>query len=79
MAQWSKALPLIARCLSPLSGSDSDPGRKACEKVDSDYSLSLAAVWIWIPAESSEKGASDLGLGGGFRHVLRFPTPLATV
>ena len=31
-----------------------------------------------IPALVGEKVACDLGLGGGFRQVLRFPPPLTT-
>ena len=31
-----------------------------------------------IPAWACEKDASDLGLGGGFRRVLRFPPLLTT-
>ena len=31
-----------------------------------------------LPAGACEKVASDLGLGGGFRRVLRFPPPVTT-
>ena len=55
MAVWSKALPLTASGLSPLSGFESWPGHVRCKKV-----------------------ASDLGLGGGFRRVLRFLLPVTT-
>ena len=39
--------------------------------------LSLTSVWVRIPAWACAKVGSDLGLGGGFRRVLRFP-PLPT-
>ena len=38
---------------------------------------SLLTAWVRIRARACEKVASDLGLGGGFRRVLRFP-PLLT-
>ena len=53
MAERSKAPPLTARCLSPLSR-------------------------VRIVAWACEKVASDLGLGGGFRRVQRFPPLLTT-
>ena len=36
-----------------------------------DCTLSLTTAWVRIPAWACEKVASDLGLGGGFRRVLR--------
>ena len=38
---------------------------------------SHTAAWVRIPSWACEKVTSDLGLGGGFRRVLRFP-PLFT-
>ena len=43
-----------------------------------DCTLSLTTAWVQIPAWAYEKVASDLGLGGGFRRVLRFPPLLTT-
>ena len=40
--------------------------------------LSLTTAWVRIPAWACEKVASDLGLGGGFRRLLRFPPLLTT-
>ena len=37
--------------------------------------VSLLTV-VRIPPGACEKVASDLGLGGGFRRVLRFPPPI---
>ena len=52
MAEWSKALPLTATCLSPYPASNLGWGKwESCQ---------------W------------LGLGDGFRRVLRFPPPLTT-
>ena len=42
-----------------------------------DCTLSLTTAWVRIPAWACEKVASDLGLGGVYRRVLRFP-PLHT-
>ena len=41
-------------------------------------SESLTSAWVRIPAWACGKVASDLGLGGGFRRVLRFPPLLTT-
>ena len=43
-----------------------------------DYTLSFTTACVRIPAWACEKVASDLGLGGGFRRVLRFPPLLTT-
>ena len=43
-----------------------------------DCTLSLTTAWVRIPTWACEKVASDLGLGGGFRRVLRFPPPHTT-
>ena len=40
--------------------------------------LSPTTAWVRIPASACEKVASDLGLGGGFHGVLRFPPLLTT-
>ena len=40
--------------------------------------LSPLPAWVRILAWACEKVASDLGLGGGFRRVLRFPPPHTT-
>ena len=40
--------------------------------------LSLTSAQVRITARECEKVASDLGLGSGFRWVLRFPPPLTT-
>ena len=40
--------------------------------------LALTTDWVRIPAWVCEKVASDLGLGGGFRRVRRFPQLLTT-
>ena len=47
-------------------------------KVATDCTLTLTTVWVRVPAWACEKVASDVGLGGGFRQVLRFPTLLTT-
>ena len=52
MAMWSKAPPLSARSLSPLSGLDTRSGHV-------------------------RKLPVTLGIGGGFRRVLRFPPLVA--
>ena len=43
-----------------------------------DCSLSLTTARVRIPAGACEKVNSDLGVGGGFRRVLRFPPLLTT-
>ena len=40
--------------------------------------LSLTTVRVRIPPGACEKVASDLGLDGCFRRVLRFPPPVTT-
>ena len=39
---------------------------------------SLPTAQVQIPARASNEVASDLGLGGGIRQVLRFPPLLTT-
>ena len=47
--------------------------------LDSDSALlSLTTVWVRIPVWTCEKVASNLGLGGGFCRILRFPPLLTT-
>ena len=43
-----------------------------------DCTLSLTTARVRILAWACEKVASELGLGGGFRRVLRFPPQLTT-
>ena len=43
-----------------------------------DCTLPLTTAWVRIPTWACEKVASDLGLGGGFRRVLRFRPPYTT-
>ena len=40
--------------------------------------VALNTACVQIPAGSSQKAFSDLGLGGAFRCILRFPPPLTT-
>ena len=40
--------------------------------------LSLTTAWVRNPAGAYEKLASDLGIGGDFCQLLRFPPPLTT-
>ena len=48
------------------------------EGAATECMLSLTTAWVRILAWACEKVASDLGLGGGFRCVLRFPPLLTT-
>ena len=43
-----------------------------------DCMLSLTTAWVRIPAWACEKVCSDLGLVGGFRRLLLFPSFLTT-
>ena len=75
MAEWSKALPLTARFLSPLRAC---PDGCVVLVADTDCSQSLTTAPFGILFMACEKVPNDLGLGCGFCQVIQFSPPITT-